>query len=280
MKISNVVLSNGVQVPQVGLGVFLITDEADLDKTVMTAIDNGYRHFDTAAAYGNEEALGVALQQSGVARNEVFITTKVWNNMQGYEKTKQAFQESLHKLKTNYVDMYLIHWYGKDVKGTWTAMEELYLEGKIKAIGVCNFNQQHLEELLSYAKVKPMVNQIETHPYFPQNEFRKFMGDHGIRHQAWGPLSQGKSNLLTNSTILRLSEIYGKTPAQIILRWHIQRGTIIIPKSTNSGRISENISLFDFELNVDAMNSIDGINTETRYGRPPNDEAFIEETSI
>ena len=280
MTISTVSLHNGLSVPQVGLGVFLITDEQDLSKTVMSAIESGYRHFDTATAYGNEEALGEALKQSGVPREELFLTTKVWNNMQGYEKTKEALEISLEKLGTDYIDLYLIHWFGKDVTGTWKAMEELYKAGKIKSIGVCNFDIDHLKELLAVAEIKPMINQVETHPYFPQDELRAFMDEHDIKHEAWGPLSQGKSDLLVNPVIEELAAKYEKTSAQIVLRWHLERGTIIIPKSTNAGRILENISLFDFSLTEEDMAAMKGINTETRYGREPRDLEFIEKTSI
>lgn len=280
VKIKQIALENNQLIPQLGLGVFLIKDEDELINTVNYAIKSGYRHFDTATAYGNEIELGRALKQSGIPREDLYITTKVWNNMQGYEKTKQALEESLEKLNMDYVDMYLIHWFGKDVPGTWRAMEELYKEGKVKGIGVCNFDIDHLTTLLEVSTIKPMINQVETHPYFPQDELRQFMAKHGIKHEAWGPLSQGKSDLLTNSVLAEIASKYQKTVAQVVLRWHIERGTIVIPKSSNKHRIQENSEIFDFSLSKEELLAIESINTETRYGRPPNDKVFIEETSL
>ena len=279
MTVPSITLHNGVEIPQVGLGVFLMEDANETDWAVKQALHVGYRHFDTAAAYGNEEVLGKALKEGGITREDLFITSKLWNNMQGYEKTKIALQETLDKLGTDYLDLYLIHWYGKDVQGSWQAMEELYEAGKIKAIGVSNFMIEHLESMKEYAKVKPMINQIETHPYFPQNELHGYMKNEEIVHEAWGPLSQGKSDLLMHPVLKELGEKYGKTSAQIVLRWHIERDTVIIPKSVNPGRIAENISLFDFELTSEDMEKIAEINVETRFGRIPNDHEFIEKTS-
>lgn len=279
MTVPVITLNNGLEIPQIGLGVFLMTDENETDWAVKQAIYAGYRHFDTAAAYGNEAVLGKALKESGIIREQLFLTSKVWNNMQGYEKTKQAFEESCEKLGTDYLDLYLIHWYGLDVKGTWQAMEELYEAGRIKAIGVSNFTIEHLESMKEYAKIKPMVNQIETHPYFPQNELRAYMEKEGIAHEAWGPLSQGKTDLLFHPVLQELADKHDKTTAQIVLRWHIERGTIIIPKSVNPGRINENISITDFSLTAEEMEKIAGIDMNTRYGRIPNDHEFIERTS-
>lgn len=280
MHVPEIVLHNGVAVPQVGLGLFLMQDAEEAKWAIKNAVATGYRHFDTAAAYGNEAVLGEALRETGVIRENLFITSKVWNNMQGYAKTKQAFQESLDKIGTDYLDLYLIHWYGKDVQGTWQAMEELYQEGRVRAIGVCNFTIQHLESMRSYEKVKPMVNQVETHPYFPQDELRDYLRLEGIAHEAWGPLSQGKSDLLFHPVLQELGEKYKKTPAQIVLRWHVDRGSIVIPKSVNPGRIKENFEIFDFSLRPEEMTAIASINTETRFGRAPDDKEFIEKTSV
>lgn len=279
MPIPDITLSNGVKIPQVGLGIFLMKEEEEATWAIKNAVSSGYRHFDTAAAYGNEAVLATALKEAGLAREKLFLTSKVWNNRQGYEKTKQAFQESLDQLETDYLDLYLIHWYGTDVEGTWKAMEELYEEGKIRAIGVSNFTVEHLESMKKYARLMPMVNQVETHPYFPQDELRAYLAKEGIAHEAWGPLSQGKSDLLLHPVLKEIGDKYGKTPAQIVLKWHTVRNTVVIPKSVNPGRIAENIDLFDFSLTAEDMQQIDGINIETRYGRSPDDKEFIEKTS-
>ncbi|MGP6146822.1 aldo/keto reductase [Jeotgalibaca sp. A122] len=269
-----VTLTNGVEIPQVGLGVFLMTDEEETVWALKHALKVGYRHFDTAAVYGNEAVLGQTLKDAGIAREELFLTSKVWNDMQGYEKTKQAFLESLEKLQTDYLDLYLIHWHGPYVKDTWRAMEELYQAGKVKAIGVSNFSINHLEAMKEYATIMPMVNQVETHPYFPQDELRAYLEKENIRHESWGPLSQGKSDLLLHPLLAEIGEKYGKTPAQIVLRWHIDRGSIVIPKSVNPGRIHENFELFDFKLNDEDLAAIAKINLETRYGRDPENTGF------
>lgn len=234
----------------------------------------GYRHFDTAAVYGNEAVLGQALVDSGIPREELFLTSKVWNDMQGYETTKQAFYESLEKLQTDYLDLYLIHWHGPKVRETWQALEELYQEGKIKAIGVSNFSINHLEAMKEYATIMPMVDQVETHPYFPQDELRAYLAKENIRHESWGPLSQGKTDLLLHPTLAKLAETYQKTPAQIVLRWHVDRGSIVIPKSVNPGRINENFDIFDFNLTEADMAEIAKMNIETRYGRDPENTGF------
>lgn len=280
MEMPEIVLHNGVGVPQLGLGLFLMKDPDEAKWAIKNAVATGYRHFDTAAAYGNEEVLGEALRSTGMTRENLFITSKVWNNMQGYEKTKQAFQESIDKLGTDYLDLYLIHWYGKDVPGTWKAMEELYAQGRVRAIGVCNFTIEHLESMRPYYKVKPMVNQVETHPYFTQDELRDYLRLEGIAHESWGPLSQGKSDLLFHPVMQELAEKYGKTPAQIVLRWHVERGSIVIPKSVNPGRIKENFEIFDFNLLAEEMTAIASINIDTRFGRNPDDKEFIEKTSV
>lgn len=274
MATPSITLANGIEIPQIGLGVFLMTDEDETMWAIKHALKLGYRHFDTAAVYGNEAVLGQAIQDAGIPREEIFLTSKVWNDMQGYEKTKQAFEDSLKKLQTDYLDLYLIHWHGPYVQDTWRAMEELYQEGKVKAIGVSNFSIGHLEAMKEYATIMPMVNQVETHPYFPQDALRDYLTKENIRHESWGPLSQGKTDLLLHPVLAELGHKYGKTPAQIVLRWHIDRGSIVIPKSVNPGRIHENFNLFDFALTEDDMQAIGEINLETRYGRDPENTGF------
>lgn len=269
-------LANGLEIPQVGLGLFLMTDVDESVSAIKHAAEVGYRHFDTAAVYKNEPILAQALKETGLAREDLFITSKVWNDMQGYDKTKQAFEETLQKLKTDYLDLYLIHWYMEDesVKGSWQALEELYKTGKVKAIGVSNFSINQLEKMKGYAEIMPMVVQVETHPYFPQDELRNYLVKENIQHESWGPIGQGKSDLLSEPILVALAEKYDKSPAQIVLRWHIERGSVIIPKSVHPGRITENSALFDFELTAGDMQAIKEINTETRYGRDPENTGY------
>lgn len=274
MATPTVKLANGLEIPQVGLGLFLMTHQDETAWAIKQALKVGYRHFDTAAVYGNEAVLGQALVDSGIPREELFLTSKVWNDMQGYETTKQAFYESLEKLQTDYLDLYLIHWHGPKVRETWQALEELYQEGKIKAIGVSNFSINHLEAMKEYATIMPMVDQVETHPYFPQDELRAYLAKENIRHESWGPLSQGKTDLLLHPTLAKLAETYQKTSAQIVLRWHVDRGSIVIPKSVNPGRINENFDIFDFNLTEADMAEIAKMNIETRYGRNPENTGF------
>lgn len=274
MATPTVKLANGIEIPQIGLGIFLMTNEEETVWAIKHALKVGYRHFDTAAVYGNEAVLGQAIKDTGIAREALFLTSKVWNDMQGYETTKLAFAESLEKLQTDYLDLYLIHWHGPYVKDTWRAMEELYQEGKVKAIGVSNFSINHLEAMKEYATIMPMVDQVETHPYFPQDALRAYLEKENIRHESWGPLSQGKTDLLLHPVLKEIGEKYGKTSAQIVLRWHIDRGSIVIPKSVNPGRIDENFELFDFELTAEDLAAIAKINLETRYGRDPENTGF------
>ena len=269
-----VTLTNGIDIPQVGLGIFLMTNKDETAWAIKHALKVGYRHFDTAAVYGNEAVLGRVIKDADIARKDLFLTSKVWNDMQGYETTKQAFEESLEKLQTDYLDFYLIHWHGPHVKETWRAMEELYQAGKVKAIGVSNFSINHLEAMKEYATVMPMVNQVETHPYFPQDELLAYLKKENIRHESWGPLSQGKTDLLLHPVLAEIGEKYSKTPAQVVLRWHIDRGSIVIPKSINPSRIHENFKLFDFSLTEADMGAIAKLNIETRYGRDPENTGF------
>lgn len=260
---------NGVKIPQVGFGVYKITKTEDFEIAVGEAIKIGYRHFDTAKIYGNEKALGLEIQKSKIPREEFFITSKVWNTELGYEDTKKAFERTCKNLSIDYMDMYLIHFAAPGYIEAWRAMEELYLEGKIKVIGVANFEVQHLERLMKQSKITPMINQIETHPEFPQDELHNYLAKHKILHEAWAPLGQGNKELFNNTVLKEIATNHKKTVAQVILRWHIQRGVIIIPKSSNPKRIKENIQLFDFELSIEEMEKISKLNTGKRYSHSP-----------
>ncbi|MGY6208866.1 aldo/keto reductase [Cytobacillus firmus] len=266
-------LANGVNMPRVGLGVFKVEKEEELITAVKAAIEIGYRSIDTAAIYGNEEWVGEAIRQSGCNREELFITSKVWNSEQGYEAALKAFNTSLEKMGLEYLDLYLIHWpvEGKYTE-TWRALEDLYKEGKIKAIGVSNFQISHLENLLKTAEIKPMINQIELHPKLTQTELRAFAAKHDMHIEAWAPLMQG--GLFENEILKKLAERYGKSIAQIVLRWHLQNGIIVIPKSTKPHRIEENADLFDFELSQQDMELIDSLNEDLRVGPDPDNIDF------
>lgn len=279
-EIKRVAFSNGVTIPQLGLGVFKMKDKKELSGAIRVALEAGYRHFDTAMIYENEASLGHALKESGIQREDLFLTSKVWNYDHGYEETKAAFQCTLDCLGTDYLDLYLIHWASENYIETWKAMEDLYKAGKIKAIGVSNFQIHHLENLIAHTEIIPMINQIETHPAFPQDELRVFMFQHAIVHEAWGPLGQGNNDLLTSSVLLDLSEKYGKTPAQIVLRWHIERDVVAIPKSVTPSRIRENCDIFDFSLSAEDMEKIATLNTGERYSVDPDDHDFLVLTSV
>lgn len=266
------ILNNGYPMPSVGLGVYKISDE-DMTEVVNAAINAGYRAFDTAFFYGNESSLGSALKNSDVAREDLFITTKLWNDYQGYEKTFEYFNKSIENLQTDYLDLFLIHWPCEEdglFVETYKAMEELYEQGKIKAIGVCNFKQHHLEKLMSETHVVPMVNQIEVHPYFNQQDVQDFCDCHDIKVTAWMPLMRNRG-LLDDPVIIKLAEKYEKTPAQIVLRWHLAHNRIIIPKSQTAKRIRENIDLFDFNLDLTEVAEIDALNRNARQGKDPDD---------
>lgn len=276
----SITLYNGVEIPKLGLGVFLMKDEEELVEAVKAAVEVGYRHFDTAKIYGNEEYLARGLKESGISREEIFLTSKVWNYDLGYEQTKIAFQETLDRLDTDYLDLYLIHWAAPKYAESWKALIELYEEGRVRAIGVSNFQIHHLEDLKNQELMQPMINQIETHPEFPQNELHEYMKENGIVHEAWGPLGQGKTDLFQQPVILGLADKYGKTPAQIILRWHLERGEVIIPKSVRASRIQENSEVFDFSLTSNEMELMATLNTGTRYGSDPDDQERLKQTSI
>lgn len=263
-----ITLSNGVEMPQFGLGVWQVPDGDVVINSVKWAIEAGYRHIDTAALYGNEEGVGKAIKASGIDRKELFITTKVANTDQGYESTKAAFAESLKKLDTDYVDLYLIHWPVADkFVDTWRAIEEIYEAGQIRAIGISNFHKHHFEKLMETAKITPMVNQVELHPLLAQNDLREFYAEHNIRMEAYSPLGSGA--LLQNEDLQKIADKYNKSVAQVILRWDLQHGIITIPKSVHQNRIEENANVFDFELAPEDMNAIDALNKDQRVGTNP-----------
>ncbi len=266
-------LHNGVEMPWFGLGVFKVENGNEATESVKAAIKNGYRSIDTAAIYKNEEGVGIGIKESGVAREELFITSKVWNEDQGYETTLAAFEKSLERLQLDYLDLYLIHWPGKDkYKDTWRALEKLYKDGKIRAIGVSNFQVHHLEELLKDAEIKPMVNQVEFHPRLTQKELRDYCKAQGIQLEAWSPLMQGQ--LLDNEVLTQIAEKHNKSVAQVILRWDLQHEVVTIPKSIKEHRIIENADIFDFELSQEDMDKIDTLNKDERVGPNPDELLF------
>jgi len=251
-----VTLKNGIKMPQLGFGVFQIPDLKQCETSVNEALEVGYRLFDTATAYQNEEAIGNALKTSSIAREELFITTKLWISDAGYEKTKKAFFTSLKKLELDYLDLYLIHQPFNDVYGSWRAMEELYKEGLIKAIGVCNFAPDRLVDLALYNEIAPMLNQIETHPFYQQQEAQTVMQAYGIQMQSWGPFAEGKNDIFQNELLASIANNHGKSIAQVVLRWLMQRNIVAIPKSIRKERMAENFAIFDFELTEQEMQDI------------------------
>lgn len=251
-----VVLNNGVEMPILGFGVYQINDAELCERCVYDAIETGYRLIDTAASYGNEEAVGKAIKRSGVLREELFITTKLWVQDAGYENTKKAFERSLKKLQLDYIDLYLIHQPFGDVHCSWRAMEELYHEGLIRAIGVSNFQTDRLMDLIIHHEVVPAVNQIEIHPFYQQTESIEFAKKYNVQPEAWAPFAEGRNNIFQNEVLMSLAQKHGRSVAQIILRWLVQRGIVAIPKSVHKERIVENFSIFDFELSSEDMDKI------------------------
>lgn len=250
------ILNNGIKMPREGFGVFQVPDPAVCEKAVLEAIEAGYRLIDTAAAYMNEEAVGAAIKKSGVAREELFITTKLWVQDASYEGAKKAVETSLEKLGLEYLDLYLIHQPIGDYYGAYRAMEELYKEGKLKAIGVCNFYPHVLADLCETVEIKPAVNQVELHPFFQQEDALKVMKEYGVQPEAWGPLAEGRHGIFTDETLTEIGKKYGKSAAQVVLRWNAQRGVVVIPKSVHKERIEQNIDIWDFELTEEEMKKI------------------------
>lgn len=265
-----VVLNNGVEMPRLGLGVYKAENGAEVKEAVKAALEAGYRSIDTAAFYGNETGVGEAIRESNIPREEIFVTTKVWNDQQGYEETLAAFKESKEKLGVGVIDLYLVHWPIKGkYKDTWRALEKLYKEGHVRAIGVSNFKPHHLEDLLADAEYTPVINQVEFHPRLTQEETRAFCYEHKIQMEAWSPLMRGR--LFENDTIKTIAETHGKTPAQVIIRWDLQHGFVTIPKSVHEKRINDNADVYDFVLSQSEMDQIDALNQNERTGPDPDE---------
>jgi len=268
-----VTLNNGVKMPWLGLGVWRVEEGPTVEQSVAAAIANGYRSIDTAAVYGNEAGVGKAVRESGVKREELFITTKVWNADQGYDSTLRAYEASLERLGLDYVDLYLVHW---PVKGkyreTWKALVKLYEDKRVRAIGVSNHQIHHLNDIIEDTGVVPAVNQVECHPLLSQKPLLAYCNEKGIRLEAWSPLMQG--NNLDHPTLVSLAKKYNKTPAQIVIRWDLQNGIVTIPKSTKEARIKENADVFDFELSAEDVQAIDAMNENRRFGSDPDNFNF------
>lgn len=271
-KTDYTVLSNGLKMPWLGLGVWKVKDDGEAERTVASAIELGYRSIDTAAAYNNEEGVGAGIRNSGIARDDIFVTTKIWNANQGYESTLAAFETSRRKLGLDIVDLLLIHW---PVKGkyvdTWRALEKLYKEGLVRSIGVSNFQIHHLQDVMQAGEFVPMVNQVEYHPLLTQKELHAFAKSNRIQLMAWSPLMQGR---LDQPVLADIGAKYGKTPAQVVLRWDLQNGVVTIPKSTNPARQQENADIFDFALTEEEIGQIDALNRDHRFGPDPDNFNF------
>jgi len=268
-------LNNGVEMPILGFGVFQVSDPSECERSVYDAIQTGYRLIDTAASYMNEEAVGKAIRKSEVPRDELFITTKLWIQDVGYEKAKKAFEKSLKKLQLDYLDLYLIHQPYNDVHGAWRAMEELYKEGRIRAIGISNFHPDRVMDLISFNQVVPAVNQIETHPFHQQIEAHKFLQENGIQHESWGPFAEGRNDLFKNELLAAIGKRYNKSIAQVVLRWLTQLGVVAIPKSVRKERIEENFNIFDFQLSDEDMQSIQALDQKASAFFDHRDPAMV-----
>ena len=256
-------LNNAIEMPILGFGVFQVKDLAECERSVMDAIQVGYRLIDTAESYENEEAVGAAIKKSGVTREDLFITTKLFIKSNGYAGAKKSFEKSMKRLQLDYLDLYLIHQPFGDVYGEWRAMQELYKEGRIRAIGVSNFQPDRLIDLIIHNEVVPAVNQVETHPFHQQQDAHQFMIDNNVQIEAWGPFAEGKNDLFKNELLKSIGAKYNKSIAQVVLRWHIQRGIVTIPKSVRKERMDENMNIFDFELNQEEMEKIKTLDTNT-----------------
>lgn len=261
--------------PALGFGVFQVKDLDECERSVVDAIETGYRLIDTAQSYMNEEAVGKAIKRCSVAREDLFITTKLWIQSDGYEGTKKAFETSLKKLQLDYLDLYLIHQPFGDVYGEWRAMEELYKEGKVRAIGVSNFQPDRLIDLIIHNEIVPAVNQIETHPFHQQNDTQSFLKENNVQIESWGPFAEGKNNIFHNELLQSIGAKYDKSIAQVVLRWLTQRGVIAIPKSVRKERMAENFNSFDFELSTEEMEAIKTLNTDTSSFFDHRDPAMV-----
>jgi 2,5-diketo-D-gluconate reductase A len=271
----NVILNNGISMPMLGFGVFQIPDSEECERSVYDAIQTGYRLIDTAASYKNEDAVGKAIRRSGVAREDFFITSKLWIQSDGNEGTKKAFENSLKRLGLEYLDLYLIHQPYGDIYGEWRVMQDLYKEGRIKAIGVSNFHPDRLMDLIIHNEIAPAVNQIETHPFHQQTDTQDFLKANGVQIQSWGPFAEGKNNIFHNEVLDSISQKYNKTIAQVILRWLVQRGVVAIPKSIRRERIEENFRIFDFALDEHDMEEIKKLDTKTSQFFDHRDPAMV-----
>jgi 2,5-diketo-D-gluconate reductase A len=271
----NVKLNNGVEMPILGFGVFQVTDLQECERSVADAIETGYRLIDTAASYGNEEAVGNAIRKSGVPRQELFITTKLWIQSDGYDGARNAFDNSLKRLGLDYIDLYLMHQPFGDVYGEWRAMQDIYREGKAKAIGVSNFHPDRLIDLIVHNEVVPAVNQVETHPFHQQIETQQFLIENNVQIESWGPFAEGKNNIFQNEVLLSIARKYNKSIAQVILRWLIQRGVVAIPKSVHKERMEENFKVFDFQLTAEDMEAIKVLDTKSSSFFDHRDPAMV-----
>ena len=274
-RMETVKLNNGVEMPILGFGVFQVTDEAECERSVRDAINTGYRLIDTAASYGNEEAVGKAIKQSGVPRQELFITTKLWIQSNGYEGTKKAFENSRQLLGVDYIDLYLMHQPYGDVFGEWRAMQDLYKAGRVRAIGVSNFHPDRLIDLIVHNEIVPAVNQVETHPFHQQIETQQFLQENNVQIESWGPFAEGKNNIFQNELLAAIGKKYDKSIAQVILRWLTQRGVVAIPKSVRKERMEENFNIFDFQLSVEDMDAIKSLDTKTSSFFDHRDPAMV-----
>lgn len=270
-----VTLANGVKMPQLGYGVYQVTKE-ECKRCVLDALDVGYRAIDTAQSYFNEAEVGEAIAESGIDRKEIFLTTKVWIEHYSYEQAKESVLQSMEKLKTDYIDLVLLHQPFADYYGAYRALEDLYEEGKLRAIGVSNFYPDRLVDIASFARIKPMVNQIETHPLNQQIEGHEWLKKYGVIHEAWAPFGEGRGNMFTNPVLQKLGDKYNKTVAQVILRWQLQRGIVVIPKSTHKERMAQNLDLFDFTLTNEDMQAIAALDTKTSSFFSHQDPAMVE----
>lgn len=279
VAMETVTLHNDVEMPILGFGTYQIDDLEVCERSVSDALRTGYRLIDTAAGYENEEAVGRAIETSDVAREDVFVTTKLWIQDAGYESTKRAFERSLDRLGLDYLDLYLIHQPFGDVHGSWQAMEDLYSEDKIRAIGVSNFHPDRLIDLIVQNEVVPVVNQIETHPFYQRTEDAEFLSRHEIQHESWGPFAEGRNNLFENDVLVSIGEQYSKSAAQVVLRWLIQRGIVAIPKSVHEERIVENFDIFDFDLSTENMNTISELNESESLFPDHRDPEFVKQLS-